>query len=349
MLHIFFILASSALFSNTNQEPCEIQTVEGLFNPSSRFEVCPDNKLIVVGDFLLWTAKTGGLYYAQAGQHSGTDNFTFTDFNGIFKKVKTEWDPGFRVGLGYPLSHDEWDTYAYWVHYGSDKTSQHTGLSTTVWAHTHPKPEHLTLGYRRTTQAAAKWSFDYDLLDWEIGRPFWVSTKLSFRPYVGVRGAWIDQKLLVDYDFFVIDPQPAGVGETEAHSNFSGAGPRTGFDLRYLLRGGWSVSAKGAYATLYGRFEADYRESENGILIASADDDFHLGTSVVDMSLGLQWDKLTKNEKFHFGFYAGWEQQVWLDFTHFNHFGLTLVDTNSFQEKGNLSLQGLTVRAKLQF
>jgi hypothetical protein len=63
---------------------------------------------------------------------------------------------------------------------------------------------------------------------------------------------------------------------------------------------------------------------------------------VLEAGLGLTYMTWFSNESYQFYAKAGWEEQIWLDY---NHNNITAQDNNT----GNLSLQGLTVKAGFAF
>ncbi len=135
--------------------------------------------------------------------------------------------------------------------------------------------------FRQGCAAAAHWRLRLNLLDGELGREFFVSRHLTLRPFMGVRGAWIKQKLDANYEGTtssyipyallysdttaaqgggLVLQQPTGSfcgtvcsGNT-FNNDFEGVGPRFGFNSEWMIGGGVSLYADAAISLLWGKF-----------------------------------------------------------------------------------------------
>lgn len=341
------LLVSSFTFLHADMnESRELE--EGLINPPSRFQVKDGCNMFLTADFLWWSAGTDGLYYAQKHVGSPTNQIPpdgAVDFSGHLQRVEEEWGPGCRVGFGGNMPYDEWDIYLNWTWFHSDpddSTKQsYAGPLLALWAH----PD--VAATRLATRAHAKWDMTINVLDLEMGRSFWVGKHLSLRPFLGIRGAWIDQDFKIKYDYAT---SPEIEGHIKAESDFEGVGARGGFDLRFVLLKGWSIYGLAAASLMYGDMDCDLRQKENHHKIARTNDGYHRAISTVQMGLGLRWDTyFSHRRRYHVGVAIGWEQNIWYGVTQFNHyynelqFG-TLVPTN-----GDLTLQGGTLSGRFDF
>lgn len=320
---------------------------DGAVSPSSRFEVKNGCNMFFTGDFLWWSANTDGLYYAQGNFGSpsvGIPTGKHTDFAGHLKRVKEEWSPGCRVGFGGNLPFDEWDAYLNWTWFHSDpkdsakETSD--GPLLVLWAH--PDSEET----RFASRAHGKWDLTLNIIDFELGRALWIGEHLSLHPFLGIRGAWIDQEFKVKYRYAT---SPSFEGEIEAESDFEGVGVRAGLDLRFSLLNGWSIYGLATGALMYGHLDCDSHQKANHHLIARTDDGFHRGVSTVQMGLGLQWDAYLGHDRFHVGVRMGWEQNIWYGVTQFNRYHTQLQTGDLVQNNGDLTLQGGTLSAQFDF
>ena len=162
--------------------------------------------LYLYGDLLCLTAKEEGLEFAgvMKGPPSLFSNPSAVQIAPVnktaFHSVDFDWNVGFRLGGGWHMRHDFWDLFIEWTHYN---TEDHKSL--------HPDPDSKTLfivnidsrsgvstplSYMGLARSAEeKWKLDYDTLDLNMSKSFWVSDRLGLTPHVGLRLAWIDQRI----------------------------------------------------------------------------------------------------------------------------------------------------------
>ncbi|MBS0606621.1 MAG: hypothetical protein JSR57_06705, partial [Verrucomicrobia bacterium] len=100
---------------------------------------------------------------------------------------------------------------------------------------------------------------------------------------------------------------------------------------------------------MYGFFDCDFHQKSNHHKIARTEDGFHRGISTVQMGLGVRWDTYFHHKRYHFGISAGWEQNIWYGITQFNHYYTQLQFGALVQNNGDLTLQGGTLSARLDF
>jgi hypothetical protein len=319
---------------------------EVMINPSSRFEINNGCNMLVTADFLWWSANTDGLYYAQSnvGTTTTLPSNGNVDFSGHLQRVKEEWGPGFRVGFGGNMPYDEWDIYLNWTWFQADPKDSakqtSSGPLLVLWGHP-DAPEG-----RLATRAHGKWDLKTNVLDLEMGRSFWAGMRFSLRPFLGIRGAWIDQEFKIKYDYAT---SPTVEGEIKAKSDFEGVGVRAGVDLRFALFNGWSLYGLAAGSLMYGHLDCNFHEKSGSSLVARTSDGFHRGVSTLQMGIGTRWDHYFNHKRYHVGVAIGWEQNIWYGITQFNHYYNQLQTGTLVQNNGDLTLQGGTLSARFDF
>lgn len=344
-----FLLCISVL--NAEELPSSDQGKEamGFVNPSSRYQVENGWNIFINAEFLWWVAKEDGLYYAQSGYTNEKTTAVppdgTVDFSGHLKKVQSHWHPGFRIGLGGNMSYDEWDIFLNWTwfrsHADSDsRGSQRRGNLLVLWGH--PDAADAQVAER----AKGIWKLLYNVIDLEMGRAFWVGRHFSLRPFVCARGTWINQELKIKYD---LATAPQTDVHLKAKSNFEGGGVRAGLDMRFALLGGWSLYGLASGSMLYGYYNCDFLEKWESIEIAETKDRFHQAASTAQMALGVRWDSYFRNNRYHLGLYAGWEQNIWFGLNKMNHFLSDLYDGDLQQMNNDLTLQGGTFGLRFDF
>lgn len=348
------ICAISSLQSEETTECYELSY------PSCRFATCNGWNFYFTAEGLYWIPKENGLVIAQNGvpgpgpQTSDVPPQSY-NFRGNLERICPDFDWGFRLGLGYNFCMDEWETKFIWTSYKTSKREDYSGMLLNLWGHTDvPSSSASSL-------IDSKWNFKYNVFDFELGRAFGAGRCFCLRPYLGVRGAWIDQNLTIYNEVLLLNPDPGDVLSTdlEALSNFSGGGFRFGLDSR--LDFCWDLSLYGlaSYSLLYGQFTSDFYETASGsnemgdqvsdLVIADSKDQFHMGTSCLNLSMGLQWNRGFCCNRFRFGLHIAWEQSLWFQLNQMNHFQHNLEEGHLYQENGNLSLQGISFGARVDF
>ncbi len=340
------LTAASALHAGDLPSSTQGKEAVGMVNPSSRFQVENGWNLFLNTEFLWWVAKEDGLYYAQSGFTPAPADVLTPDkgvsFKGHLQKVKPHFRPGFRIGLGGNMSYDEWDIFLYWTWFKSHARGHAHGSLLTLWAH----PQVAGNGTTSASSAKAKLSLHYNLIDLEMGRSLWAGKHFSMRPFIGIRGAWIDQHFDIHYDYTTT---PETDGRIRAESDFEGVGARAGLDMRFALHGGWSFYSIASASMLYGFYDCDFSEHWESTKVAVARDGFHNAATTAQLALGVRWDTYVHKDRYHFGLYAMWEQNIWFGLNKMNHYFHNLNDGSLEQMNGDLTLSGGTFGVRFDF
>lgn len=294
----------------------------------------------VTADFLYWNLIEGGTEYAL------TDKTTPGNipFKGKSKEINFDWDPGFRVGVGYQLEeHDGWDGYLNFTWFQTEESS-----------HAHAPSEGSLIplwGFPFTndaTRAKVSWEFDFYTLDFELGRRYFVSKYLSVRPEFGIKSAWIYQH--VKASFTDIAASGTDILKVRRKNDFWGIGPRAGVDATWFFNNHFSFYGMGSAALLWGDFDVHEKEKEaiaNRELI-NFNADFHSIVPTAQLLLGFQWESNFNEARNHFKILLAYEFQYWwrqnqmLDFESAGSF-----NPDRFSE--DVSLQGLTLNVRFDF
>lgn len=273
-------------------------------------------------DVLYWHAKAGGTEFAYSDQ----DPFAQLPISGRTKDIDFDWDWGLRFGLGYNFEHDGWDLRAQYTWFdtsGSDSTRAGSnssiiplrGSSTIVQTAANSGNQFLYCA-----SAKSQYDFDYSAIDLELGRAYFISGKLSFRPHWGLKTAWFDQEQIARYTGGTVDannPNDLGLEGNTVHvkddCDFWGLGPRVGLDSKWHLGYGFSIFGNVAGALLFGHFDVEHKErfsafSDNRIKLSA---NRHAFSPTAQMQLGLRYDKYIHDNTQHIGVGLGFEAQYW--------------------------------------
>ncbi|MBS0653664.1 MAG: MOMP family protein [Verrucomicrobia bacterium] len=294
----------------------------------------------VTADFLYWNLTEGGTDYALTDKKTPGD----IPFKGKSKKIEFDWDPGFRVGVGYQLDeHDGWDGLLNFTWFQTEESS-----------HAHAPSEGALVplwGFPFSNvaeKAKASWEFDFYTLDFELGRRYFVSKYLSVRPEFGLKSAWIYQH--VKASFLEITPSRTGNVQIRRKNNFWGIGPRAGVDATWFFDSHFSFFGTGSAALLWGDF--DVREKEQETIahrkLINFNADFNAIVPTAQLLLGFQWEANFNDARNHFKILLGYEFQYWwrqnqmLEFENEGSF-------NPDRYSEDVSLQGLTLDVRFDF
>jgi hypothetical protein len=288
----------------------------------------------IFADALYWyTSETIDwgftLNHNQNSVHSSYKTFTF------------DWAPGFRIGLGYNMEHDQWDTQASYTWFQSKATDHTNGPVTAAF-----------LGARLSllepySSGRASLNLHYNMFDWDLGRSFLVSKFLCLRPSIGLKGGWITQALHSHWttphflDLFLY------TASENLKQRFQGGGPKGG------ITGKWCFGNIRKHTfSLIGQFEAAYLWGHWSItdkfidkfltVIRVKTSDRNFGSFVFHGFLGLGWDCNFDHDRSHFGLKFGYEIEDWL-----NQFQI-FSDTSGAQNN-DLILQGLNLDLRFDF
>lgn len=317
-----FLVSSSLLLANAS----EIISARG----------CPgENGPTFTAAFLYWKIKEDNLNLGYLVNPIGpsTSNFTPVQFDFAAK-------PGFRLGLGYNTCHDEWDVKFQWTEIES--TLEKTVTSPTLGL----QPFASLFAFDGAAELNASWTFTLNTLDAAIGRLFFAGKAFAVRPNAGIFFAWITQHERLSYYNGFTSATVFSEINAKADSRFFGAGPQFGIDLRASLGAGLHLVASTFGALPFAWFNVTNRfEVINalGANILAAKFPFQQSSlkPLVDIAVGLDWGRCFK-KWFYFNLGALYEAQIWWEQNQLLRYG-------SFYTPGDLSMNGLTLKARFEF
>lgn len=264
--------------------------------------------------FFIWA----GPIYQEA--HVGGTEFVYTDqdpaatlpIRGRVKDIDFDWDWGFRVGIGANVEHDNWDVNLWYTHFDSSGSKSVDGgfngsliplkSSASIVGACNGFTE-----FEYSTIAKSQFDADFNIINLELGRPYFISRDLSFRPHLGLESTWIDLQQVTRYSGGNLDVNTVHV---KGESDFWGLGPRGGLDSKWFLAKGFNIFGNLAAALLYGRFDVDHREkfslcqNTNRISLSA---NTHKFVPTVQVQLGLGWDRYFNDQKQHVGIRLGYD------------------------------------------
>jgi Legionella pneumophila major outer membrane protein precursor len=348
-LKIFFLLLLCSLLSlHAAAPPKEVQEgTNGLPNISTRLH--PESRdFTLYASLLIWTAKEAG---ADCWAEVITSDSSSSSND--LKSVHFGWDPGFRVGLGYGMQHDQWDTQAYYTWFytkGTDHVSSLPGAvhSTFLGNFYVNNPTGAGLSGPSYQKASIDWTIRFNMFDWELGRSFWISKSLSLRPFVGVKGGWIHQSIRSKWhNVNLSGAQFFSLGRETLKNNFWGVGPQAGVSTRWnlLARESHSLSLFGDFsaALMWGHWSfGDLFTNDLNQEVSVHLQNMRSGASMVRALMGLGWSVNFSENRYRLSTKLGYEMQFWLDQLQFYSF-------TGGRLANELTLQGGTLEFCFEF
>ncbi|MBM3207059.1 MAG: hypothetical protein FJZ57_00405 [Chlamydiae bacterium] len=334
------------------------KTSTGVINPSGRPEVKNGADLFITADLLIWQAHEDGLAYVTKGNSD-------TLYKSKTEELNFKWDPGCRVGIGWNTPHDGWDTLLTWTYYHTKASSTTTRDEDTLYP-LFESPYYNSFLTTDPYSAHGKWRLNLNLIDFELGREFFVSKWLTLRPFIGGRSAWIYQHMNANYNGYEYLPPTTtkGLGIDPITINyryrdrnaFWGVGVRPGLGSQWGLGNGFSFYGNTAVSLLYGFFQEkqhQYCDFSSGDTVNHIKNNHSTRTSsvIVESQVGLRWETMSTNDRIHFSISAGWENFVFFGQNQFNRFVGATEETQAlfFANQGDLTIQGYTLSLRLDF
>ncbi len=309
---------------------------DGLPNVSARPE--SQHHLYAILDVLYWHA-TENIAWAQT-LHGPTPPSA-----GDFNSASFGWDPGIRAGLGYNLNHDAWDTQLYYTWFRtstSDTIPLNSGDVSSIFIGAFVS---ATSFYKT---ASLKWNILFNMFDWDLGRNFFVSDRLSFRPFLGIKGGWIHQSLNTHWenpDFTVL--HLFNSAEENLKNNFWGVGPKMGVNGKWNFvqrcRNSFGLFGDFQGAFLWGHWSfKDFFHNTLSQTIPALFEPKDLGTLMFGVLMGFSWDAAFNRDRSHFTARLGYEIQDWLN-------QYQIFEAANGPNKKSLFLQGGVFDLRLDF
>jgi len=290
-------------------------------------------------DIIFWNASNTGWPYYLKPTNVPTDRT-----KAINKRPSSEYDAGFRMGWGIKTPLD-WDIYLQATHFSpsiKDSKSDPAGLNGAF----SPAP---------FGKVNYKWKLEYDLFDLEIGRPFHVGKTISMRPFICLRGGWMDQKGTLKFSDPLIPILDANVPAAVYYKeDLWMIGPRTGLDLDFYIAHGIGFYGNLAGALLYGETKSYLRNTYTNNITNQQVIDVDLDSTEysdlkanLQVAIGLAWGGFIHKDFVAMRLRAGWEANYWWNQNH--EFVNIPPGGNGFYYNQPVIIQGIVLSSAVYF
>lgn len=330
-------------------------------------QVCGCYNFYLSADFVYWYASQEGLGFADTYRAPQDATVSVTSLGKTYAPDPS-WDPGFKVSLGGSFDNDGWDIegqYTWYQSLNNKNSVEYDGnpnnLPVGNWNIgtpnvTFPAGAFITINFP-VTRASGLWNLQFNTIDLSLGRNYYVGRFLKLHPFIGLKGTWQEQ-LYKAHIFTSINPVPGFIVQQNGYMrqklDFWGIGVRGGFHSLWQLRPSISLYGNFAFSGLSSSTEVHRKDrvtaSSNfpdpnfnfDLVLFRIRDSYHGVRAVAETAAGVQYDYWSSGKGTHFLFQAGWEGQLWIGNSQFY---ARLEET----AHGDLALQGLTIKARLDF
>lgn len=301
--------------------------------------------LILSTSALYWKAYEEGLEYVI--ENNGTSG---VDSEGRVERANFDWDWGFRLNLGYQVPPKKMDLNACWTYFKTQNTTSDTATSPNTFFSVWSIPS-TTSGTAYEYHSNAHTRLILNMLDLGMGTTFSPRPFLDITPFIDLSSVWIHQKFHFDLSG---GPGLSGLSviDDSIHmkNDFWGIGPKVGMNTLWNLGWGFGICGNFNFSLLWGIFNITQEENTTyfgTIPITYLDIDhnkFHALRLNCNLFLGMRWDKMFGANRRHFFLEAGWETLIFLGQNQLMRFTTQSNSGINVSGKGDLGLQGLSMR-----
>nr|NGX29321.1 hypothetical protein [Candidatus Anoxychlamydiales bacterium] len=245
------------------------------YSAPGRIDICRGIESFIIAEFI---------YFEQLGNQLdlGALNITSpTPQEFEILKFKTDYQPGFKVGIGTHFKRDDWDLFVQYTRLHKTKNtifdpSNKTGTFNTPWFHTNISQFTLST---ITTDIKATWKIDLDKIDLELGRSYYLGNSLIARPFVSLAGHRLDQR----YDLSLITSQLYG---SSIKNDSWSIGPRLGLLMNWFFYKGFNLFGYGAFSLMFAKNEISGSGDENLVIYNVKKIDKYILRDLEELKLG---------------------------------------------------------------
>jgi hypothetical protein len=197
-------------------------------------------------------------------------------------------------------------------------------------------------------QIKADWSLNFNQIDFELGRKFYVGKWTTLRPYAAVRGGWTKTNFNVHnvnshsapIEYVptalvtpILETQTDIENSSRSKNTYWGAGLVAGLQPTWMFSKMFSLYANVDAALLWGKFKGsrkvrstytscDFNPPTAGTCTPFSNDTGYINATeelyqmvtIIDLALGLRWEMNWSCDRYRTALDIGWEHHTW-----FNH------------------------------
>jgi len=339
-LFIFTIFLTTALIADHNNNscppkpececpPCGCEAPKNptisAYNFPARVDVCGSYDFFVTGSYIYWKPYEEQLLLVR---------FDDVNDNQELNYMKFQHKSGFKVGAGYNFSYDNWTAYLEYIRFHATNTTSFSTLP--PWA---DSAVFYWADLTNFSPLKTSLNIDLDMLDLEFSRWEYRGKCLTFNPFFGLKGGFLDQSFRYKKDNLN--------GLTTAKSDSKFIGLRTGIYSDWKLCYGFSFFGKNALSLVYQKIyniKAIVPSSDILSIERFMSTSQYNVAPIVELIIGAKWQSYFYKNNYHFDVSAGYELQYFWD----QNYMWKIFNAQNLNS-GSLNFQGLNVRASFDF
>ncbi len=324
-----------------------------VITPAVAPEVIDRANITTAGDFLWWGSYMGGLNYAMSGVVDGNPSTAKSLSRGKVKKPPFSWAPGLKVSVGVDYRLDDWNTTATYTVLFNDKEHTSVQRDSTKGLGIDLPVFGIPFEMYATYDATCSWRQNFNVVDVELARNFFISKTLTLRPHGGLKLSWIKEQFHMNYA--VNDTTDAFFTNVAMHLQQRqwGIGTRAGLNAVWHFVKEFGLYVDVAATALWSSFRthlneivstdapSDFLEPTGTPTAIDTDGRYFFVLPVLELGIGLECTHWFHDDTCLFFAKLGWEEQIWSNFNQFTY------PLNNLH--GDLSLHGLTLSLGFTF
>ena len=296
-----------------------------------------NDSIYAFADLLVWKLReVGSANWAQNITPVGAyQTATLID-------VPFNWSEGIRLGVGYDDPDKVIDTVFYFTTYSTTGFNSASGQLYSSFLGNYFVNNANGASTGPTYQSASiQWHFLYNTLDLEAGHTFLIDNVLQWHPFIGLKAAWINQKVSSNW-YNPIVPTTFTEAQENLDNDFFGIGPSIGVNTTWPLyvAPGKSLNLFGDFsgALLYSHWSfSEYYVNNTPANVRSTFDSFSAATPMTRAFLGFEysqdWHRISTNVR------LGYEAQVWFKQEQWYSFNMGRLNNLMSLQGGTLDVQ----------
>jgi Legionella pneumophila major outer membrane protein precursor len=287
---------------------------------------CPMN-YIMEFSYMLFNPFEDGLVYAET-------------YYGGKPKDRIAFNSGGRASFYFPVSRNKYEEKYIdflWTYINLHKKNS-----------TNAESEYLLLflppNFLNGSNATASLSGNLNTVDFGISKSYLVSRCFEAKPFLGIKGAYIDQEYKIDYTIL------RTINKIKAKNDYWGVGIETGYNANFIVKSYFSIYAQTNLAILFGR--TSIKESSDTPVTSLAQYNLKEKSYNVlpysDISFGLSWNRRFSKQNITPTCNIGYEFQHWWNQNQLKRFMDTNTGAIKTVSRGNLKFAGFVITLKFE-
>jgi len=292
----------------------------------------------LTADVLYWQVNMDGTAFAYTNGQTNTVLPSRTTVNQI---NFSRWDWGFRVGAGYNFKHGDFDVYANYTYY-RNRLSGSAKEGVRAFDVSQPVANIDNFSPKVFYSASSNLKYNFNRVDLELGRNFFVSNYFSMRPHAGLTASWISLEQRTTYS-----GEDVGLNSIYVNNenHFWGVGPRAGVNAKWHLCNDFSIINNLSGAFSFSEFDlkrTQFYSVSSQINNSLTKNCFHRITPNAQMQFGVAYDNYDRDCNQHFSAFLVWDIQYWWNLNR-------TISSTQYLESENLYMQGATLSLRMDF